>query len=110
MIMTKKYMVILCLILVSFSLGFSQFTNLGKEFYFCYPANASRDFGAGLDPSFFDGMLILTSSFDASGVVKNHDGSVSLPFNIAANSVDTVFIDSSNWIVPSETIQERGWR
>ncbi|MBN2542969.1 gliding motility-associated C-terminal domain-containing protein [bacterium] len=83
---------------------------MGKIFYFCYPANAEREpEGIPPDPpSHFNGTLILTSSFNASGTVRNSSGTVNIPFTIPANSVITISIDSTNWIARSELIYNKG--
>ena len=86
------------------------FSNLGTEFFVCYPANACRE-PVGIPPepaSFFNSQLILTSTWATTGTVRNHDGSFTVPFTIPPNSVTTVTIDSTHWIRATETVQRKG--
>ncbi|MBN1756060.1 gliding motility-associated C-terminal domain-containing protein [bacterium] len=111
--MTKRqiYLFTLTSLLILLYLGtaFGQFTNLGKVFYFCYPSNAQREPHSPPEPpSFFNGILILTSSFDAAGTVRNNDGSFNVPFFIPANSTVTIVIDSTHWLARSEVALNKG--
>ena len=86
------------------------FTNLGTDFYVCYPANACREpIGFPIPPaSFFDGQLILTSTWATTGYVRNASGTFNVPFNIPPNSVTTVTIDSTHWIRESDVVVPKG--
>lgn len=106
--MFKLYRFLIILILFGISAGFA-FTNLGRDFYLCYPANAAREPGG--DPlAAYNGMIILTSTFATTGTVRNWDGSWSTPFSIPPNGVTTVIIDTSHWISTTETIERKALR
>ncbi|MCD6502591.1 hypothetical protein J7L01_08300, partial [bacterium] len=104
----RRTALILALILIS-SIAFG-FTNLGTDFYVCYPANAAREpVGTPIPPaSVFDGQLILTSTWATTGTIRNASGTFNVPFNIPPNSVTTVTIDSTHWITSSETVVQKG--
>lgn len=100
------------LVIIGLLIGISgcfAFTNLGRDFYLAYPANAEREPGG--DPlAAYNGMIILTSTFATTGTVQNWDGSWSAPFSIPPNGVTTVVIDTSHWISTSETIHRKALR
>ncbi|MCK5833126.1 hypothetical protein KAH81_05585 [bacterium] len=97
-------------ILILFSSIIFGFTNLGTDFYICYPANACREpVGIPIPPaSVFDGELILTSTWASTGYIRNASGTFNVPFTIPPNSVTTVAIDSTHWITESEVIVSKG--
>ena len=89
------------------------FTNLGTDFFLCYPANAEREPTASPipdPPSAFDGQIILTSTWATTGTIQSSDGSFSESFSIPPNSVTTVTVDSSWWITESEIPVDLGLR
>ncbi len=96
------------LLLVGVTASFA-FTNLGRDFFLAYPANAAREPGG--DPlAAYNGMIILTSTFATTGTVRNWDGSLTLPFSIPPNGVATVVIDTFRWVSTSETVHRKGLR
>jgi len=104
--LNRVFVIILLLLAVGVSFAF---TNLGTDFYLCYPANAAREPGG--DPlAAYNGMIILTSTYATTGTVRNWDGSVTLPFAIPPNGVTTVVIDTSHWISTSEVVVKKGLR
>ncbi len=104
----KYRFIIITLLILSVTAGIA-FTNLGKDFFLCYPANAAREPGG--DPlAAYNGMIILTSTFATTGTVRNWDGSWSTPFSIPPNGVTTVVIDTSHWISTTETVERKALR
>ncbi len=107
----KQLTLIILMMALLGSVAVGQFSSTGKEFYFCYPANAIRYFVTEAiyePPDFYNGLLIITSSANASGTVSNFDGSFSEPFSVPAGSTISIAIDSSHWIRATETIQSKG--
>jgi len=106
-----KRIIVLYLLLITI-ISIFAFTNLGRDFYFCYPANACREpVGLPVPPaSDFNGQIILTSTWATNGTVRNIDGSFSVPFFIPPNSVTTVSVDSTFWLRESELIEQKGLR
>ncbi|MCD6097488.1 gliding motility-associated C-terminal domain-containing protein [bacterium] len=106
--MKSKVILMVVLLLVLVGELDASFTNLGTDFFFCYPANAFRD--SLPDTLSRSGLLILTSSYNTTGTVRNFDGTYSVPFNIPANGTFTIEIDSSFWITTTETVENKGLR
>ncbi len=108
--MSKKIVfLILMLILIPVTILFAAFSNLGKEFILCYPANACREPSTpGTPASHWNGQIILTSTVATIGTVQTLGGALLEEFTIPAFGTATVSVDSSLWLRNSETIYNRG--
>jgi len=87
--------------------GSVTFSNLGEEFFLCYPGNACRETGGNPVP-FYNGQIILTSTVATIGTVQTRTGSFLEEFTIPAYGTATVSIDSTLWLRNSEYVYDRG--